>query len=247
MHTTVYNLFRKPEPRARRSGRVRQDQIDFERLSTYLKALAHPARLEILWRLRIPAAPGDIVVKPRRRDEGLQQERAMSRQSIMEHIEHLETIGVVNRVQDEASFVTSAQHLFAIVEDMRALSAIETSMRVDVDATMAQPDTAATKWQAGPKLVLANGPWEGRAFALAGAGPWSVGRSPAQTVALTYDPFASGDSARLLRTGETVMLEAVPGARNPPQVNFAPVEKARALRAGDIVGIGRSLLVYQDR
>ena len=57
-------------------------EIDFERLSTYLKALAHPARLEILSKLRIPAAPSDIVVRPRRRDEGLSQERPMSRQSM---------------------------------------------------------------------------------------------------------------------------------------------------------------------
>lgn len=226
---------------------MRQDQIDFERLSTYLKALAHPARLEILWRLRIPATPGDIMVKPRRRDEGLQQERAMSRQSIMEHIEHLEEIGVVNRIADDGSFVTSAQHLFALVEDMRALSSIETSMPVDVDSTMMQPGHETAKWSPGPKLVLVAGPWEGRAFPLAGAGPWTLGRASTQTVSLTYDPFASGESARIVRSGDGHEIEGVAGARNPPSVNFAPLVKARALVAGDVIGIGRSLLVYQSR
>lgn len=225
---------------------MRQDQIDFERLSTYLKALAHPARLEILWRLRIPATPGDIVVKPRRRDEGLQQERAMSRQSIMEHIEHLETIGVVNHVPDEGGYVTSAQHLFAIVEDMRALSAIEATMRVDVDSTMMKPGQETATWLPGRKLVLVAGPWEGRAFGLAGGGPWTVGRGSAQTVALTYDPYASAESARVVQEGSDLHIEAVPGARNPPHVNFVPVARPRILRAGDIIGVGRSLLVYQD-
>lgn len=227
------------------AGDMTQPEIDFERLSTYLKALAHPARLEILWRLRIPATPGDIVVKPRRRDEGLQQERAMSRQSIMEHIEHLETIGVVNRVPEEGGYVTSAQHLFAIVEDMRALSAIETSMRVDVDSTMQQAGPQATAWPAGSKLVLVAGPWQGRAFPLSGDGPWTLGRSSTQSVALTYDPFASGENARLVKEGASVMVDAVHGARNPPHINFSPVTGPRVLRPGDILGIGRSLLVYQ--
>lgn len=225
---------------------MRAGEVDFERLSTYLKALAHPARLEILFRLRIPATPGDIVVKPRRRDEGLQQERAMSRQSIMEHIEHLEGIGAVDRVPDDGRYVTSAQHLFAIVEDMRALSAIETSMRVDVDATMVKPGQESATWTAGPKLVLVAGPWEGRAFPLAGAGPWSIGRGSTQTVALTYDPYASAESARLVKGASGVELEAVQGARNPPLVNFAPLAQPRVLAPGDIVGVGRSLLVYQE-
>lgn len=226
---------------------MRHDGIDFERLSTYLKALAHPARLEILWRLRIPAAPGDIVVRPRRRDEGLQPERAMSRQSIMEHIEHLEGVGVVNRVPEGHEYVTSAQHLFAIVEDMRALSGIETSLPTDVDTTMAQPGPEATKWLVGPKLVLVSGPWEGRAFPLAGAGPWTLGRATTQTVRLTYDPFASAESARLAKGVEGLQIEPVAGARNPPRVNFAPLARARPLRSGDVVGVGRSLLVYQDQ
>lgn len=68
---------------------MRAEEIDFERLTAYLKALAHPARLELLWRLRIPAAASDVTIRPRRRDEGLSQERPMSRQSIMEHIEQL--------------------------------------------------------------------------------------------------------------------------------------------------------------
>jgi DNA-binding transcriptional ArsR family regulator len=221
--------------------------IDFERLSSYLKALAHPARLEILYRLRIPATPGDIVVRPRRRDEGLSQERPMSRQSLMEHIEQLEAVGVVDRVPGASNdFVTSPQHVFAIVEDMRKLSAIEPAMQVDVDATFAGVADARPSWPAGPRLVLVSGPWEGRAFALAGAGPWTVGRATGQSIALTYDPYASGECARVVREGGAVRLEPIAGARNPPQVNFTPVAAARALRPGDVVGVGRSLLVYQE-
>ena len=219
--------------------------VDFERLTQYLKALAHPARLELLWRLRIPTAPAEVVIRPRRRDEGLSPERPMSRQSIMEHVDQLEEVGVVNRV-DDGRFVTSAQHVFAIVEDLRQLTAIETAVRVDVDATMAQARDAAAAWVAGPKLVAVGGPWEGRVFALAGAGPWTIGRAATQHVALTYDPYASGENARLHRDGATWRVEAAAGARNPVRLNFAPVDKPRALRSGDIIGVGRSLLVFQD-
>lgn len=224
---------------------MRAEDIDFDKLTTYLKALAHPARLELLWRLRIPAAPGDVTIRPRRRDEGLSQERPMSRQSVMEHVEQLEEVGVVNRVEN-GTFVTSAQHLFAIVEDLRKLSAIETSLRVDVDSTLQQAGPVAASWPAGAKLVVVGGPWEGRAFPLAGAGPWTIGRAASQSVGLTYDPYASHESARVSKDAAAWRLEPVAGARNPPRVNFAPVDKPRALRSGDIVGVGRSLLVFQE-
>lgn len=229
---------------------MRAEDIDFEKLTTYLKALAHPARLEILWRLRIPAAASDIVVKPRRRDEGLSQERPMSRQSILEHIQQLEEVGVVNHV--EGQYVTSSQHVFAIVEDLRKLSAIEPAMRLDVDSTMAPAagkgsgSGSGLGWRAGPKLVVVGGPWEGRAFDLAGPGPWTLGRAASQTVALTYDPYASSESARIVRDGTAWHLEPAPGARTPARVNFAAIDKPRALRSGDIVGVGRSLLVFQE-
>ena len=227
-----------------------RDEVDFERLSQYLKALAHPARLEILWRLRIPSSPGDVVVRPRRRDAGLPAERPMSRQAIMEHIETLEAVGVVNRAPSGDAggrWVTSAQHVFALIEDLRRLTAIESTAKVDVDATFADGAAPPALWTAGPKLVLAGGPWEGRAFPLAGEGPWTVGRSKTRDVALTYDPFASAEHARFARTGGTFSVASEPGARNPVRVNFQPLpaDKTRALAPGDVVGVGRSLLVFQ--
>lgn len=230
---------------------MEREDIDFERLSAYLKALAHPARLEILWRLRIPASAAEVVVRPRRRDEGLSQERAMSRQTVSEHIDTLENVGVVNRMTTEdggaAQFVTSAQHVFALIEDLRKLSAIEPATRVDVDTTFTQGGTASARWVAGPKLILVSGPWEGRVFALDGEGPWTVGRAKSQTVGLTYDPYASSESGILTRDGPRYQLEAAPSARNAPRVNFSLLDKPRALAPGDILSVGRSHLVFQDR
>lgn len=230
---------------------VAREDLDFERLAGYLKALAHPARLEILWRLRIPAKSADVVVRPRRRDAGLAEERPMSRQSVEGHMTTLEEVGVINRVPEAeggaGEWVTSHQRVFALVEDMRRLSAIRPASRVDVDATMEEAAPATVSWPKGPKLVLVSGPWEGRVFDLAGDGPWTVGRSRESDVALTYDPFVSAEHARVSRDGETFALDGAAGARNAARVNFAPIREGapRRIAPGDIVGVGRSLLVFQ--
>lgn len=230
-----------------------RDNLDVERLSSYLKALANPARLELLWLLRIPMAPSEILLAPRRRDGALQATRPMSRQSVEEHLTSLEELGVVERLEDEegkgaTTRVLNQARLFAIVEELRALTAIRPSVRVDVDATLASVEEPALAWEAGAKLVLVNGPFEGRTHPLSGAGPWMVGRSRAHAVSLAYDPYASADHARLVAVDGGYAIESASQARNACRVNFSPLRagETRRLRSGDVVGVGRSLLVYQE-
>ncbi|MEA3201445.1 MAG: Inner rane component of cytoplasmic domain [Thermoplasmata archaeon] len=228
-----------------------EPDVDLERLSAHLRALSHPARLELLFQLRTPRAPADVDVRPRRRDADLSAERTMSRQAISLHLDVLEESGFVNRLDGEGAskFVVSAQRLFAVVEDLRGLTAIEPTMRVDVDATEAEGGAAVSpEWPRSPRLVLLGGPWEGRAFGLDGPGPWSVGRSRQNDITLEYDPFASSRSAGIAREGAAFVLSSEPQARNPARVNFTPVGRGTSvpLRPGDIVGVGRSHLVFQS-
>jgi DNA-binding transcriptional ArsR family regulator len=226
--------------------------LDFERLSTYLKALSNPNRLELLWLLRIPTSIADLHLTPKRKEEGLSATRPMSRQAVAEHIEGLEAVGVIERLPETEGkaglHVVHQARLFALLEEMRTLTAIRPSVRVDVNATMDSQAATAPDWVAGPKLVLVSGPWEGRVFALAGSGPWTLGRAGDAHVALTYDPYASSEQARITRSGAVFALEPALSGRNPARVNFAPLVagKTRALRSGDVVGVGRSLLVFQD-
>lgn len=228
-----------------------RETIDFERLSLYLKSLANPNRLELLWLLRIPTSAGDIHLTPKRKDEGLSPARAISRQSVLEHLDSLEEVGVVERVPDEEGKaqlrVVNQARLFAVIEEMRALTAIRPSVRVDVDATLASAQQPRPEWPKGPKLVLTSGPWEGRAFPLADAGPWGIGRSRSQAVALSYDPYVSSEHARVSSENGRHVLEESPDARNACRVNFVALQKGerRVLAPGDVVGVGRSLLVYQ--
>lgn len=229
-----------------------REDIDFERLSFYLKALAHPNRLELLWMLRIPTAAADVQLRPRRRDDALSAERTISRQAVLQHLDSLEEVGVVDRLPDEGTKaqrrVVNQARLFAIVEDLRALTAIRPAVRVDVDTTMPRIEGLHEPTPPGPKLVLVGGPWQGHAFPLLGSGPWTLGRSRSRDVSLSYDPFVSAEQAVLTAEGAGRAVEELPGARNACQVSFVPLQKGerRVLRPGDVLGVGRSLLVYQE-
>lgn len=231
---------------------LHREDVDVERLSVYLKALAHPNRLELLRMLRVPMAAGEVHLRPRRRDDALSQERAISRQAVLQHLESLEEVGVVDRLPEEPGVgqrrVVNQARLFALIEDLRALTMLRPAVRVDVDATLARMDEPHAAWPPGPKLVLVAGPWEGHVFPLQPPGPWTVGRSRSQRVSLAYDPYVSAEHARLVAEGGGAALEQLPGARNPCLVNYAPLAKGarRRLRSGDVVGVGRSVLVYQE-
>ncbi len=227
-----------------------REDIDFDLLASHLRALAHPARLEILWQLRVPRSPGGIVVRPRRKDAGFSPDRAMARQTIEKHLATLEDAGVVGRTGSPGAspteWVTRQQHVFALIEEMRKLSTIRPAERVDVDTTLQGVEAARPDWPVGPKLVLTSGPWEGRAFALTGDGPWTIGRSRTCDVALSYDPFVSATQAQIERSNGGFTLIAEANTRAAPRVNFQPLTAPRVLSPGHVVAVGRSVLVFQD-
>lgn len=231
------------------------ERVDAELLAEYLKALANPARIQMLTALRAPAKASDLELKPARRDS-LSPDRAVSRQTVNVHLRKLEDAGVVTRLTDPAGgadrWVTNVPHLFAVVEELRKLATIPPAdvLVADPDETVAHADGhAADPSRPGPKLIVLTGPWEGRAIPLGGTGPWSLGRSRSRDVALTYDPFVSAEHATLQRAGDAFELAVAATARNPARVNFAdvPAGSSRALAHGDVVGLGRTLLLVHER
>lgn len=229
-----------------------REDVDFELLSTYLKALAHPRRLELLWHLRAPAAAAGIALRPARKDD-LSPDRAMSRQTVEAHLEKLHEVGVVKRVPDGTGgadrWLTDVPHVFALVEEFRKLTTIPPATAAPLEETMTRTDLGMVEWTKGPKLVLMSGPWEGRLFPLQGRGPWRVGRSRSSEVALTYDPFVSADHAALHLDRGSWRVALDQEKRNTLRVNFAPLTPgtARAVAHGDILEVGRSLLVFHER
>lgn len=227
-------------------------EVAYERLGQYLKALGNPLRLELLYKLRLPKRASEVAVAPRRADARYNPDRTISRQAVLEHLEVLEAIGVVSRQATEGDgadeFVTNHQRLFAIVEEMRKLTQIRPAAAFATQETMDAPDATPAEWPRGPKLVIVSGSWEGRVFPLAGAKEaWTLGRGEGADVRIDYDPYISAENARLRRGEKGFEVQTLPDARNGTTLNFRPLAPGTWTRldAGDIVGAGRSLLVYR--
>lgn len=233
----------------------RSPPVDYEELALYLRTLGVPNRLELLRRLQVPHAVGDIRLAPARRSRDRDPDRPLSRNAIEQHLARLEELGLVHaRSLDRdgratVEYVTNAARLFVVIDEMRRVSL----MRAQPDARTAAPDedegaVAPPDVPKGPALVLVNGPLEGAVFPLEGKGPWTIGRERGLSVALPHDPFVSKENTVLRAEGARFLAEDAPGSRNGTRVNWAPLAtgERRALVGGDVLGVGRSLLVWRE-
>lgn len=234
-----------------------EETPDFDELEDALRVVGYRARLEILHQLRYPKAIGDLRVAARQRTGG-HAASLMARQSVAEHLQKLVDLGVVrtppaNGVEGPREFVVNTQRFYQIVEDFRSVGTIlatrtAASMDDTVDRSGSLPPV---KPVSGPRLVLAHGLLEGKAFPLVEAtqedGAWWIGRRTGCAVTLDYDPFVSlRNSAIVHAEGEWVVRDSGQ-SRNGTRVDWQAVDdKGHALRPGNIVGVGRSLLVFQD-
>lgn len=241
------------------TGRPDRGSVDYERLSEYLRALAVPNRLQLLRQLQLPRAVSEITLAPARKARELNEERNLSRQAIEGHLDTLEGLGLVQgrassrEGRSVTEYVVSHARLFLVVEELRRLSLIRSAETGDTaaadrgaGATGAMP-AAPTTMPDGAALVLAGGPLEGTAFALEGAGPWTIGREKGNAITLAYDPFVSKANTLVWREGAALRVRTLDGARNGTRVNWrtlAPGETA-TLRAGDTLGVGRTLLLVR--
>lgn len=226
--------------------------IDYERLSGFLKVLAVENRLRLLHKLQVPHTAAEVDLKPARASRTLNEDRPLTRQAVSDHIKVLEEIGMVEaRPRAEATeYVVNHPRLFEVVEELKRLSLIRpVGPAAPEETTLASAGVGVrpSAVPAGPAIVLVSGPLEGTAFALAGAGPWTIGRGEDNHVALPYDPFVSGRNAAVEKRLLRWELAAAPGARNGTWLNWAriPDGETVAVKPGDTIGVGRSLLVFR--
>jgi predicted component of type VI protein secretion system len=92
---------------------------------------------------------------------------------------------------------------------------------------------------------------EGRFFALEPrpGRAWRIGRRAGSEVCLDYDGYLSQLNSRIRFAAGRFVVEDVAGNRNGTRVNWAPLPPGgeRTLSAGDLVGVGRSLLLFRER
>ena len=236
------------------------DTIDFARLEGYLKVLSHANRLELLSLLRQPRTLDEVTMTPTASQAEGNPHRAITRQAVQSHLDRLAEVGLVRvaptrRVGKRAvhEYFLDQTRLFAIVEEMRKLGRLRSRVALDPFATMdLESNARASPDEDCLRVVIVHGIDEGRTFPLRHADRrsprgWIVGRSADAHVMLDYDPYVSLENCEILEDGAGFRLLDLRTAKNGTHLNWRrlPVGGETALRNGDVIGVGSSLLVFR--
>lgn len=231
------------EPSPVRHAELPATDVDFEALARDLAPLGNEKRLALLHFLTLPHYLEEIATH-----------LGMARQAAQKHVDQLLEVGVIRKQQGRresgpvVEYVVVPQRLFSMSEDFSRLGVLRPRgaepllMRTEVG-----PSDAGASPAEGPALVLVHGMRAGAVFPLAGSpGPWSIGRDAARDVPLDYDPYASSRHAEVhLENGRHVLVDAF--STNGTLLNWERMPRGgrSPLRPGDVVGVGRSLLVFR--
>lgn len=225
-------------------------------LAHLLESLSSPIRLKILQAVRTPRPLHEIrVVQPVRRG-GETMQRPLARQSVSRHLVQLERAGLVRRTRGPEkargdSYVLNHQRLFAIVDEVRNLSKLRPVLVPPLapEATVDRGDWTGAALPPPPRLLVTYGREDAVAFGLNGpvGERWRIGRSTPCEILLDYDPYLSTEHASVRRDASGFVLTDAK-SRNGTWVNWIrlPRGASQPLRPGDLVAVGRSLLVFQS-
>lgn len=241
------------------------DAMHDDLLAQALGALASPTRLQILRALRTPKVLAEIHVRAPESD------RNIARQTVREHLNKLIQVGMVTTREvdraygDTVEFLANHQTLYALSEEMRGLSRVRPAVEPEgatVHSDKGRPRSpeapgaarAPSHASTGARLVMVKGLDEGTGFPLRSAssageptrGEWIIGRRRGVAIPLDFDPYVSSENSRIVWRDGAHVIENLPDSRNGTVVNFSMlgVGEQRALRHGDIIGVGRSFLAY---
>ncbi|HWH08207.1 MAG TPA: FHA domain-containing protein [Candidatus Thermoplasmatota archaeon] len=212
-----------------------------------LEAIANLNRVLILRAIRVPRALREIEV----RDEGTGP--PLARQTVRRHLDMLIATDLARahdgaRVYGETTeFVLNHQRLYSLSEELRALARLRPIREPEGETQAFRKSVSPV--QGGPALILVNGLEEGMRYEVAPTprkSEWLIGRKRGADVPLDFDASASAENALVRWLGDGHYLEDLPGSRNGTHLNFARLAEGevRKLSHGDIVGVGRCLLVY---
>lgn len=218
--------------------------VDFAALARDLHPLGNEKRLELLHFLTRPHYLEEVA-----------SHLKMARQAAQKHIDQLLELGVIKKQQGRresgpvVEYVLVPQRLFALSEEfsklgvLKPLASEEAVMRTQVATRAPRVGAFAT----GPALVMVHGMKAGTVYRLApGTEPWTIGRDADRTVCIDYDPFVSNRHAEVApKGGQHVLVDTF--STNGTFLNWDRLPRGGevALQPGDVVGVGKSLLVYR--
>ena len=242
-------------PHATAGGPVERSNVDYEALATFLASLAYPARLELLDTLRLPRTLGEIRLEPRRAGAPGEPSTIMARQTVQRHLDKLAEQDLVRVDETErgergaAKYIVNPARLYAMIEELRRVSTLYAGVPGSADATGTLGRPRKRSRGAGPRLVLAHGVYEGKSFLLESSvpdrGQWTIGRDGRADIVLDYDPFISVENAMITHRDGAYHLRDL-ASKNGTFVNWEPLDVGQEieLHPADIIGVGRSLLVF---
>lgn len=232
------------------------EPLDYDKLEEYLSALAYASRLELLSMLRAPRPIQDIRMAPRQVRPGENPDRPVARQTIQAHLDKLMDVGVV-LCRDSAEkrgkeYLVNPQRLYQILEELRKVGTATADAPMPHDGTVDLGAFRRAALDAGPRLLLVHGLHEGKAFPLRreelreGRG-WVIGRREGLHVSLDYDPYVSSENAEVMQDGRDFRLLDLRSSKNGTHLNWRRLDKDErpVLVPGDVVGVGRSLLIFR--
>ncbi len=225
-----------------------------EELAAALKVLGSPTRLQLLGQLKLPSPPRGLKLHAQQHQPGQNPDRPIALQVVLRHINKLMEHDLIRADAGDGArhYVIHRARLYAITEELRQLTSLSHWHLEAEDHTVDAQNTPKVQLARGPRLTIVHGAYEGRSYALHGdSGPdngWSIGRSGDAAICLDYDPYVSRQHAIVTQDGSQLFIQDCGTSRNGTNVNWRPIgQAAHPLHPGDIVGIGRSLLVFADR
>jgi DNA-binding transcriptional ArsR family regulator len=233
------------------------EPVDYDKLEEFLRALAYSSRLELLSLLRSPRALQDIRIAPRQVKAGETGDRAVARQTVQAHLDKLVEVGVVvARDREEGrgkEYVVSPQRMYQVLEEFRKVVTVTTGAPVPRLDTVDLGASKPAKMEEGPKLLLVHGLHEGKVFPLRrtdlrddGRG-WVIGRKAGLHVSLDYDPYISVENSEIVARDGAHSLMDLRSSKNGTWLNWRRLDKDERvpLTPGDVIGVGRSTLVFR--
>jgi pSer/pThr/pTyr-binding forkhead associated (FHA) protein len=78
---------------------------------------------------------------------------------------------------------------------------------------------------------------------------WVIGRRRSLAVGLDYDPFVSQEHAEVLPVQGGFEVRDLETNKNGTSLNWEPLARggSRLLEQGDVIGVGRTLLLFRER
>lgn len=225
--------------------------IPYDELARYLRILGAPGRLELVRALHVPRAIGEIPLAATRADRVRTPGRQVTRATLAAHLKRLQDAGLVRASAGErggqpvTEYALHQARLFVVLDELRRVGLLRPRETGDT-AVEDVPEVTPPRLPPAAAFVVVNGPLEGRAYALEGPGPWTLGRDAGAEVSLPHDPFVSRAHSRIARVPAGGLVVApLPDAPNGTQLNWRPIERETPLVPGDVLGVGRTLLVHR--